>query len=96
MSEFVECKAALHVQDPPHRHSNCLCGNCFTIYHGQYGVLFSPGVDLLVMCQLMKAFASTFQYDLCDSLIAYHTKSALCLTTREGSQLWRKHLKLEN
>lgn len=91
-----QCKTALHQTNDGHKHGVCLCGNCFTIYHGPYGVLFSPGVDLLVMCQLMKAFANTFDYDICDSLIAYETKSALCLTTKEKSEKWRTHLNLKN
>lgn len=78
-----------------HRNSVCHCGNCFTIYHGEYGVLISAGVELAVAASLMKVFADTYHYDLCDSMIAYETKSALCLTTREKSELWRKHLNIQ-
>ena len=77
-----------------HRNSVCHCGNCFTIYHGEYGVLISAGVELAVAASLMKVFADTYHYDICDSMIAYETKSALCLTTREKSEKWRKHLNL--
>lgn len=99
---MTECKADLHCEDEGRRHQwndhrphVCWCGKCFSIYHGEYGVLFSPGVELAVMCALMKAFADTYDYDLCDNLIAYETKSALCLTTKEKSKLWRQQLKLK-
>lgn len=77
-----------------HRNPVCHCGRCFSVYHGQYGVLISAGVELGVCANLMKVFADTYDYDICDSVIAYETKSAICITTREKSKLWRQQLNL--
>lgn len=91
---MTQCKAALHYEKYDNRNGSCRCGSCFTIYHGPYGILISAPIGIDDLCKLMKAFADLYDYDICDSLIAGATQSALCITTREKSELWRKHLRL--
>ena len=84
-----ECKATLH------NGNKCWCGNCFTIYHGDYGILISAPAPLEDCCKIMQLYMTMFDYDICDALIASHTKSAMALTTREKGALWRKELKID-
>lgn len=85
-----QCKTALH------QGNKCWCGNCFNIYHGEFGVLISAPAPLEDCARIMQLYADLFDYDICDALIASHTKSAMALTTREKGALWRKELKIDH
>lgn len=56
----------------------------------KYGILISRNVIITDYCKIMKAYADEF--DIVDLMIAAHTKSSGCLTTKEKSILWRKEL----
>ena len=85
------CQAALHCT----RIKKCYCGFCSAAHHGPYGVLITFPISIEHSCSLMNHYYEEFGYDFCDREIAHEFNVALCLTTKELSEKWRKHLKID-
>lgn len=70
----------------------CTCGNCFTVFFGEYGVLLSSPVPINESMELAKYYKKTYGFDIMDAEIACVTGSAMCFTTRHNAAFWRQEL----